>query len=392
MTVSKLPFLDLTAEGFSTKSDAVLSARAQNWCARTPFGLAVLRHRQAGQLLRDRHLRQGSHAWPVRVGIQGAFADFWRRSIISLEGEDHRQLRLIAQKALAEADISALRPRIGQIARELINPLRQVSDFDMVDEFTEPFAGRAITALLDVPDHMASTIARDASALGLAMGLDARDHEAVTNAACERLLGLADTLIQQSPQQGFVARLLDAARDAGLTERQPMVDLIVISIFGGVDTTRAQLAFAAYLFARHPDQWTWLRANLGHVPNAIEEVIRTYPTTTWATREALEDFEFDGVAIKAGETLNILVHASGTDPETGPYDGFDIKTGRKAHFGFGGGAHHCLGHFVARTDMAAALEVLLESWSGIRLSGTPTFLPDSGNTSPSRLHIAPVWA
>ncbi|MGV6847437.1 MAG: cytochrome P450 [Marinibacterium sp.] len=127
------------------------------------------------------------------------------------------------------------------------------------------------------------------------------------------------------------------------------------------------------------------------MPAAIDEVIRLRPTTTWATREALQEVSLDGVRFLPGDIVHVFVHASATDPATG-YDGrFDIRARRKPHFGFGGGAHHCLGHFVARTDMAAALTVWLERWSSIRLAGSPRFLPDSGNTSPLELAVRPVW-
>jgi cytochrome P450 len=392
MSVADLPFLDLAAPGFSTRSPEVLGAREQSWCAKTPYGLAVLRHREAGLLLRDRRLRQGSHAWPTTIGISGTFADFWRRSIISLEGDDHRALRQIARQTLSDDYILSLVPDFNEIAEALLQDLTDLADFDFVDRFSEPFAGRAIATLLGRPAADAPTIGRDASTLGLAMGPDARNHEAKVNAACERLLVLADDLIAAPPKTGFMPRLLQAARDHDLQDRQALIDLIVISIFGGVDTTRAQLAFAIYLFAHHPEQWTWLRDTPGHVPQAIEEVIRTFPTTTWATREALEDFTIGDVEIKAGETLHIFVHATGTDPATGPFDGFDIRARRKIHFGFGGGGHHCLGQFVARTDMAAALSVLLKNWRSVALVGTPEFLPDSGNTSPRSLRIKPEWS
>ena len=85
--------------------------------------------------------------------------------------------------------------------------------------------------------------------------------------------------------------------------------------------------------------------------------------------------------------MHILVNATGTDPATGHDGVFDIRRKRKSHFGFGGGAHHCLGHFVARTDMAAALGVMVRRWRLIHLNGTPEFLPDSGNTSPLKLPL-----
>ena len=389
-----LPYLDIARPDFSTRSDEVLSAREDAWCARTPFGLAVLRHRQAGLLLRDRRLRQGSHAWPDTVGISGSFAAFWRRSVISQEGDRHRLLRRVAQEALSQDFVLSLAPDFTAIAEGLLEGLRGCESFDVIEAFTEPFAGQAIALVLGEPVTEAPAIARDASTLGLAMGLDAAQHETSVNAACTRLAARADALLERAHGErgtDFVARLLAAAGKHGLDDRQALNDLVVISIFGGVDTTRAQLAFALELFARHPEQWTWLRARPDAVPRAIEEVIRTRPTTTWATREALEGFEFDGVEISRGDTLHILVHATGTDPMASPQDGFDITQTRKPHFGFGGGGHHCLGQFVARTDMASALTVMLAAWASVRISGTPTYLPDSGNTSPLSLRVAPEW-
>ncbi|MEM9031869.1 MAG: cytochrome P450 [Pseudomonadota bacterium] len=388
-----LPYLDIAKPGFSTRSKEVLRARDEGWCARTPFGLAVLRHRQAGALLRDRRLRQGSHAWPDTVGLQGSFASFWKRSVISQEGDRHRLLRAVALEALSMELVLSLAPAFSEIASALLDGLVEQDPIDVVAEFTEPFAGQAIALLIGEEPSDAAAIARDASTLGLAMGLDARRHEGRVNSAYDRLAARADAILLgcDASDDSFIARLVRAARSKELNDHQALGDLVVISIFGGVDTTRAQLAFAAALFAKYPDHWTWLRNHPDDVPQAIEEVIRARPTTTWATREALEDFTVDGVRIGRGETLHILVHATATDPATGAEWEFDVTRRRKAHFGFGGGAHHCLGQLVARTDMACALRAMLARWRRIEISGTPRYLPDSGNTSPAQLKIAPTW-
>ena len=390
-----LPYLDLTAPGFSTRSDEVRAARAASWCARTPFGIAVLRHAQAGKILRDRRLRQGSYDWPRKCGLEGSFAEFWMRSVISREGDSHRQMRRVAQAALSNDFVLSLSDRFADIAAALLEPLRAEEGFDFIHAFSEPFAGSAVTTLLALPDGDAGWVAKDASTLGLAMGIDAKQYEAQVNAACDRLMALADAMIDRAnsgiDRGSFVARLVREGKTHGLKDAQALNDLIVISIFGGVDTTRAQLGFAMALFGDHPDQWTWLRAHRYRIPQAIEEIIRMRPTTTWSTREALENFELDGVAVRARETVHVLVHATGTDPAVGGEARFDITADRKIHFGFGGGAHHCLGQFVARTDMARALGVLLDNWLQIRLAGVPEYLPDSGNTSPRAMPLAPVW-
>ncbi len=383
----ELPYLDLTAPGFSTKGAEVLAARDRHWCARTPFGLAVLRHREAGMLLRDRRLRQGSYAWPDRMELEGSFAEFWKRSVISQEGETHKAQRRIALAALSETYVESLVPEFERIARELAESLEDRA-CEFIHDFTEPFAGRAITTLLGLPDSEAHWVAADATSLGYAMAVDCIRYQPEFNTACDRLAELARSLLAHARRgadtESVVARMLAAAGDA---EAGILEDLVVISIFGGVDTTRAQLGFALALFARHPDQWQLLRNDPELVPQAVDEVIRTWPTTTWSTREALDDFEFGGVRIASGTTLHMLVHSSGTDPLAVPGWQFDITQRRKMHFGFGGGAHHCLGALVARTDMAAALRVLAGKFRTVESAGEPDLQPDSGNTSPNALPL-----
>lgn len=116
--------------------------------------------------------------------------------------------------------------------------------------------------------------------------------------------------------------------------------------------------------------------------------MRVRPTTTWVTREALEDFEFDGLAIEAGTTVHLFTASAGTDPAKFEGDGFDITKSRPLHFGFGKGPHFCVGQFVARMDMTVALTTLPARIHAPRANGAAEWLPDSGNTGPISLPIA----
>ena len=189
--------------------------------------------------------------------------------------------------------------------------------------------------------------------------------------------------------QGLSFTLWD---EEGIKDDTELVDLVVISIFGGVDTTRAQLGFAIALFADHPEQWEYLRRDIGLIPQAIDEIIRSRPTTTWATRQAIDTFELGGVDIRAGDLVHVFVSASGRDPQVVTDQDFDVRQKRKIHFGFGGGAHNCLGQHVARNDMSQALAEMVYKWRRIEWAGEAEYLPDSGNTSPLKLPIRPIWA
>lgn len=104
--------------------------------------------------------------------------------------------------------------------------------------------------------------------------------------------------------------------------------------------------------------------------------------------EVLEDFDYQGVELKAGTTVHCYSESAGTDPRSFEDSRFDITaTGRQPHFGFGGGAHHCLGHFVARSDMSEALPLLARRMREPHLLDGATWLPILGNTGPTRLPV-----
>ncbi len=385
-----LPYLDFADPTFSTRSAKVADARAQNWCARTPYGLAVLRYRDVGLLLRDRRLRQGSHAWPDKHGLRGPFAEFWKRSVISREGVSHRRLRDLCVPVLSESFVESLVPAFDRIAADLCSTLAEKHSAEFMEDFAIPFAGQAICALLGLDISEWRTISHDASDLGLAMGVECKQHEATVNAACERLTDLSRKLVARArsgaDQTSYIAGLVRRFEGSGLEEID-LLDMIVISIFGGVDTTRSQLGLGLSLFIDNPSQWAALRNDLSLADRAVEEMIRARPTTTWVTREAVESFRYGDVAITQGTTLHLLVHASARDPDISETDNFDITIRRKKHFGFGGGAHHCIGHLIARTDIACALRALAKTFQHIELDNGAKWLPDSGNTSPIQLPV-----
>ena len=307
-----------------------------------------------------------------------------------MEGERHRKVRRIAEAALAPGHIEALRPAFTSIAEALINGIGSDGRIEFVGEFALPFASRAVCALLGLNAGW-RRVGADAASLGLAMGVGCRDHQAEINSACDRLMELARGLVHGARSDPgadtYAGRLVLGFEGNGTLDEQDILDLIVITVFGGVDTTKSQLGSAMALLAEHPEQWAGIRRDPDLVSGCIEESVRHRPATTWATREALEDFEFGGRRIGRGETLHLLVHSAAFDPaiRTGPE--FDASIRGKPHIGFGGGAHHCLGHLVARTDMACALAALTRRFETVCLAGPPQWLPDSGNTGPVRLPL-----
>jgi cytochrome P450 len=389
--VDAAPYFDVTDPHFSIKSDAVHEARERSWYARTNYGLAVLRYDEVSRLLKHPKLRQGSAAWPAHHGItEGPFADWWASWVLNKEGEEHHRLRRLMNPAFSPKLIGGLVPRFQALAGELIDGFREPGRCEFVSEFAEPYAARVIAIMLGIPESEWPVIARESATIGLAMGVTIRQDLPKIEAALANLYAYADELIadrRRSERDDFVSALVRAHRDSDSLSDTELRDGLLLLIFGGFDTTRNQLGLAMQTFMRHPDQWRLLaeRPELGG--KAVEEVMRVNPTVTWVTREAREDFTFQDLRIAAGTTVHLFSESAGTDPRVFGDPSFDITAERKPHFGFGGGAHHCLGHFVARSDMSEALPLLARRLRDPRPAGGDAWLPDSGNTGPIRLPL-----
>ena len=382
---------DVADPSFSITSDEVHAARERSWYATTPYGIAVLRYEQFSRLLKHPKLRQGSVAWPAHNGVtEGPFAQWFASWILNKEGEEHHRLRRLMNPAFSPKLIGSLVPRFQALANELVDNFAEPYRCEFVSEFAEPYAARVIAIMLGIPEDEWKVISTEAATMGLCLGVTLGKDLPKIEAALQRLYEYCDALItdrRANPREDFVAALVKASREEdGRLSDTELRDAMVLLIFGGFDTTRNQLGLAMQTFMAHLDQWRLLaeRPELGG--KAVEEVMRVNPTVRWVTREVLEDFEYEGVPLKAGTTVHLYSESAGTDPRV--FDGsFDITAERKPHFGFGGGAHHCLGHFVARSDMSEALPLLARRMRDPHALPGATWLPDSGNTGPIQLPI-----
>ncbi len=383
---------DLADPSFDVTSPRVHRARDDDWFVETNWGWAVLRYAEVSALLKDRRFRQGNARWPAQNGIHsGMFSDWWRETLLSLEGADHTRIRRLLMPAFRNKVVAAMRPRFQALADELVDGFAAEGRVEFVSEFAEPYSSRIICVLLGLPEDAWPQVAHWADDLGKSFGINVKADLPLIEAALDGLHGYLDEVVADRmahPREDLVTTLVQAAdAEVGRLSRHELGVALVFLAFAGMETTRNQLGLALQTLLAHPDQWRLLgeRPDLGE--NCVEEVMRVNPTVTWVTREAVEDVEFQGLHIPAGGILQMLSHAAGTDPAAMPDPSFDITGVRPPHLGFGSGVHHCLGHFVARTDMAVALPLLARRMPDAVADGPGEWLPVSGNTGPVRYPI-----
>jgi cytochrome P450 len=383
-------FLPLADPGFDVTGDEVRQARDENWWVRTSYGYAVLRFTEGSALLKDRRFRQGNARWPEQNGIHsGMFSDWWKETLLSLEGDNHARVRRLLNPAFSRKRIAAMTPSFQQLATELIDRFVERGSCEFISDFAEPYATRVLCRLLGLPEDSWPQIAHWSDDLGRSFGVRVAQDLPVIEAALDGLTGYCEAVIEdrtRSPREDLATTMV-RARESGVLDQRELAVAMVFLVFAGMETTRNQLGLALQTLLAHPDQWRLLgeRPELGE--QAVEEVMRVNPTVTWITREATTDLDFYGLQLAQGDIVQVISPAAGTDPLAMPDPSFDITQVRPPHLGFGAGIHHCIGHFVARVDMSVALPLLASRLPDLAADGPGEWMPISGNTGAVRFPL-----
>lgn len=392
LPVEEAPYFDISDPDFAMHSDEVREGRDKSWYARTNYGFAILRYAEVTELLKSPHLSQGSAQWPEHNGVtSGAFYDWWTKNLLVLEGDEHHRIRRLLNPAFSPTMARNLEPAFDELARELVANFADKGEVEFVSEFSEPYATRALCIMLDLPHSDWEFIAHHANIIGYGLSIQVNEKIDEVNASVNALYEYVEKLIAErtaNPGEDIISRLIVHTASGDKLSTDELRNALVTMLFGGMDTTRNQLGLMMRVFIDHPDQWELLAADPELGRPAMEEAMRVAPTTTWVTREAIDDFEYNGLQIKGGTTVHLLTYAAGTDPLVFPNgDDIDINAEREPHHTFGGGVHHCLGHYIARADMSVALPILAKTMKNMRAGEGAIWLPDSGNTGPLKMPI-----
>src|SRR6266545_4208048 len=177
---------------------------------------------------------------------------------------------------------------------------------------------------------------------------------------------------RQTPTDDLLGALVTAQEEGDRLTEDEVVQLTLVILAAGYESTASQIVNFTYALLTHPDQLALLRSRPDLMPGAVEELMRWVPLLAVADvlpRYALADVELSGGTVRAGEPVLLAKHAANRDPRRyDDPDRLDITCDAQGELGFGHGAHHCLGAPLARMDIQTALTALLQRFPNLRLA------------------------
>lgn len=374
-----------------TQAQEILSAdRAAEW-KRDPYPFFAERRRQAGvfrgpvidysrlpESMRPKHvfsalsfdavntvLRDGrvfdSSGYDTSIGL------FTGRTILAMEGKEHREHRNLVSAAFKSKSLARWEPEIVRpVCNALIDEFAESDEADLVRKFTFEFPTRVISRLLGLPEDDLPMFRRRAIQL-ISYNYDYKQAFEASAALKEYFLEQIEQR-KSKPTEDIIGDLVTAEIEGEKLSDEAIYSFLRLLLPAGLETTYRSSGNLLFNLLTRPDQFAAVQADRDLIGPAIEENLRYETPLTSVQRFAAEDTELEGVEIPADSMLDICIGSANRDEHRWERSAeFDIFRKPIPHISFAVGEHTCMGLHLARLETRVALECLLDRLTNIAL-------------------------
>jgi hypothetical protein len=325
---------------------------------------------------------EGHNKWFERF-FAGEVDDL-RQTLLFRDPPDHTRLRGLVSKAFTVRGVEDMRPRIQQIADELIDAIADRGRMDLLADFTYPLPTTVICEWLGAPaeDHakFGEWMRALADRFNPEPGMIIRQGPKVKRGqqATAAFGAYVSDLIEERrarPRDDFLSALIAVEEDGDKLTNDELGAMAAVLLIGGHETVANLTANGMLALLHHPDQLELLRADPTLAKSAVEELLRYDTPAQMVVRTAIDDVPLRDVTIPRGELVVVILGAANHDPAqfTDP-DDLDITRRPNPHLGFIAGIHYCIGAPLARLETQIAINTLTRRLPDLRLDTTkPTW-------------------
>lgn len=365
---------------------ARMRAREPVYWSDTMHGWFMTGYKEVAAAFRDRRILNNRvlafafrsiprEEWNTTIPQLVRSVDRW---VVNLDGDEHRRIRNVFQRSFLRASVDALAPLIERLCAEASESAAQLGSFDFMSQVAFPVPAKVIFHLLGISEENLERL----------RGWNRRVNETVQTIATREILIDGERAITElnamvleevekrrsKPGKDFLSELV-ALVDAGAGELSidELCAICQILLFAGQDTTVNSMCLGLLALLRHPEQQARFLSGSVHPITAMSELTRYTAMSNCMFKIAGEDFESGGKCIKTGDVIYIMISAANHDPATFPNPGsLDFERDNLDKIiTFAPGIHMCIGHYLARVELAAFFRAFLPRFLKIEVLDDP---------------------
>ncbi|AVF05575.1 MULTISPECIES: cytochrome P450 [Devosia] len=299
-------------------------------------------------------------------------------SLLNLEAPAHTRLRTLVNRAFVSRQVEQLRPRIRQLAHEIIDGFEGAESVDLIKAFAAPIPAIVIAEMIGLPAEMAPQLLNWSNRMvTMYMYNVTRETELDANrAAAEFTAYLRDMIAERrkAPREDLLTHMLTTDRDGDVLSDDEVISTAILLLNAGHEATVHTTGNGVKSILESGLDSQSLFATPEQAERTVEECLRFDAPLHLFTRYALMDTEVDGIALRKGDVIGLMLGAANRDPARFAHaDRFDPFRTDGANVSFGAGIHFCIGAPLARIELQEAMGVLFERLPTLRIVEPPRY-------------------
>jgi cytochrome P450 len=284
---------------------------------------------------------------------------------LNMDPPEHSRYRMAINRHFSPRAVAALEPVIRAMAIDLITQALAKPKCNFLHQIAETLPVTLFMTMAGMPSGRVKEFRV------LAEQATADPDGLVREQAHHAIAGiLAETVHARiaERQNDVISQLIDTDIGGRKPDFEELLSYAVLLFLGGLETVVNSLCFATLHMAEHPQLQAQLRMQPNSVPAAVEEFLRLYGIAM-PVRRVTRDTELDGVELRQGDVIQLLIPAANYDAAVYPKPEY-FQLNRRAHVTFNMGPHRCLGANLTRLE----LQVFFQEW--LRLTPPYRLDPD----------------
>jgi pimeloyl-[acyl-carrier protein] synthase len=287
--------------------------------------------------------------------------------ILFLNPPHHMRIRKFIHQVWNSREVEAI---INENLETLLN--NASGTIDLVNDLGKPLPAMTIGRILGLPPKDYAYLKEQGSVMIKALDLYISFKDILSiNEAAQNFIAYFKKVVaekEKHPDDGIVSKLIQLNKQEGTLSDDELISTCILLFIAGEETSIGLMSTGLYNLLSHAEVIGRLRKNPHEITKAIEELLRFDSPVQIVGRIAGKDTLIGDKQIKAGEAITICLGAANRDPEVFDRpDEFLIDRTDNKHLAFGGGAHYCLGDWLARMQTQLMVEKLLKKHQKIIL-------------------------
>ncbi len=299
-------------------------------------------------------------------------------SLLNLEPPGHTRLRTLVNRAFVSRHVEQLRPRIIKLANELIDSFEDQDEIDLIKAFAAPMPAIIIAEMLGLSAEAAPKLLNWSNRMvAMYMFGVSHDTELDANDAAQDFMDYLQLAIverRKQPREDLLSHMLTAEQNGERLSDEEVMSTAILLLNAGHEATVHTTGNGVKSILESGIDPATLFTSDEQAAATAEECLRFDAPLHMFTRYALSDLEYEGIQLRKGDVIGLMLGAANRDPARfANAKSFDPFRTDGANVSFGAGIHFCIGAPLARIELQVAFSELFRRLPKLRIAQQPQY-------------------